>query len=444
MNINRLFLSCAVVSITCGSVIGASQVKAQGADDFMAPPVIENVKEITIPSAADSASNDAEIDLSIDVLDIEGPEGNDMADMPPVAPEIQAPEIATEPVEMAAPDVGFPDVDEASFAPVPVASEPVADMQVPDFPEMPPEISIPSPAPVANISEPKEDAQAVAGAVEVAPAPVVNIPVPTQPKVTAAPVDKTVVAKISGESKGGVEASSSYDLEEKYYSSDRGVTTSDLDVPQKADPIKDPAQKLIIVDRVGVQGGVDSRFVAAQRALDLRRFSSALHMFEELYEKNPRDQRILMGRAVALQMTGHEEKAIQAYEDLLDLTPKNPKVLVNLLGLVSKQYPAVALERLKGLYEKNPGNASIAAQMGLAEAELHNYDSAERFIGIATSLEPDNAKHYYNLAVVYDRNREYKKAVTQYERALEIDSMYRAGDIKRDVVYDRLARLRNM
>ena len=62
----------------------------------------------------------------------------------------------------------------------------------------------------------------------------------------------------------------------------------------------------------------------------------------------------------------------------------------------------------------------------------------------ATSIEPDNAKHYYNLAVIYDRNKNYKKAIGHYERALEIDSVGRAGQIKREVIYDRLARLRGM
>jgi hypothetical protein len=297
--------------------------------------------------------------------------------------------------------------------------------------------AIPAPEPVLNVGK----------IIDPMAAPMPELPeLPEMPGIAAVksiPIP-VPVQSLSGESEGGVKAGADYSVADKYYSSDRGVTTSDLNAPVKADPTKDPARRIVIIDRISGAGDLDARFVAAQRALDLRRYESALHMFEGLYKGNKRDQRVLMGRAVALQMTGQEERAVQAYEELLDLAPKNPKVLVNLLGLISKQYPTVALERLGALYERFPGNAAIAAQMGLAEAGLNNYDSALRFIGIATSLEPGNAQHYFNLAVVYDHNREYKKAIAQYERSLEIDSMSRQGTIKRDVIYDRLSRLRQM
>ncbi len=424
MNINKLFLSCAVVSLVGVSGLGmSSDGFAQTEADFLAPPVVENVTEISMPDLDEAqTSDDAAGDIDFDLSDINTDEDAVADAETPRMPEIEAPEMA-----MPA---------EASF-------ESVDSAEIPDFPELGGGNDVPAvdaPVPVMNTGA--VDSVAVQSDENMESLP--SIPMPVAQNVAKAVVPADVVKKVVGESEGNVEAANDYSLEEKYYSSDRGVTTSDLSTPSKADPIKDPAQKLIIVDRLDAAGGADSRFVAAQRALDLRRYSSALHMFEELYSKNPRDQRILMGRAIALQMTGNEEKAIQAYEKLLDLAPKNPKVLVNLLGLVSKQYPAVALERLKDLYEKHPGNAAIAAQMGLAEAGLHNYDSAERYVGIATSIEPDNAKHYYNLAVIYDRNKNYKKAIGHYERALEIDSVGRAGQIKREVIYDRLARLRGM
>jgi|TARA_R110002126_G_scaffold13118_3_gene56820 Tfp pilus assembly protein PilF len=433
MNINKLFLSCAVVSLVSVTALSAnSQVYAQVNDDFLAPPVVENVTEIDMGDTDLSLPDDvASESIDFDLSEIASPEATsasvtalDAADADIGEPDLLAGTADT---------VGAVDID-----------------GMPDFPDVgggnivsaPP---VNAPAPILNLGDEAYDAVQVD---VVVPAQSSNalpsIPVPVAQKIVKPVVSPEVIKTVVGESKGKVEAANDYSPEEKYYSSDRGVTTSDLSTPSKADPIKDPAQKVIIVDRLGSSGGVDSRFVSAQRALDLRRYGAALHMFEGLYRQNPRDQRIVMGRAVALQMTGNEEKAIQAYEELLDLAPKNPKVLVNLLGLIAKQYPAVALERLKELYEKNPGNAAIAAQMGLAEAGLHNYESAERYVGIATSIEPDNAKHYYNLAVIYDRNRAYKKAIGHYERALEIDSMARGGQIQREVIYDRLSRLRGM
>lgn len=437
---NKLLLSCAVAAIACGASVSITSGKAiaQIDQDFLAPPVVENVKEIPVPGGQVEEISPAELDIDfeedpmVDVTQVNSPGFPQIDTAMPAVPEL--PEVpATIPVSNEMPEMPSPNVEAPAVAAV--------DEFVPEFPSEDP-LGIPSPSPVANIIEPAEPTENISSATQSA-AP--SIPVPTAQVTAPVPVANEVVERIERVSEAAGPADDVFDYtEEKYYSSDRGVTTSDLETPTKADPDKDPAQKLVIIDTSSPRGGLDARFVAAQRALDLRRYSSALHMFEDLYAQNPRDQRILMGRAVALQMTGNEEKAIQAYEDLLELTPKNPKVLVNLLGLVSKQYPAVALERLKGLYEKNPGNAAIAAQMGIAEAELHNYNSAEKFIGIATSIEPENAKHYFNLAVVFDRNRQYKKAIHLYERALEVDSIYQQGMIKRDVVYDRLSRLRSM
>lgn len=415
MNVRKYLLSCAAIAISGGVLsFAVQQANAQPADDFFAPPVVENVTEIELP-------------------EVDAPDAMDEMD---AMQDIALPEFPEDDIANTSPEnLGefLPDVDADAMVEPEVVSE-----DLPAFPEVDgigeglAETSIPAPAPVENTAD---------------MAPTVAIPAPQLQAQSndMAPGGAEALKAISGESKGAVQPSTSFeDIEEKYYSADRGVTTSDLNAPTKADPSKDPAQRIVVIDRVSTVNSVDARFVAAQRALDLRRYDAALQMFEDLYVKNPRDQRVLMGRAVALQMTGHEEKAIQAYEELLDLTPKNPKVLVNMMGLIAKQYPAVALERLKGLYEKNPGNAAIVAQMGLAEAKLHNYSSAERYIGIASSIEPHNPQHYYNLAVVYDSNKDYGKAIKHYERALEVDAVSGGNRIKREVVYDRLSRLRNM
>ncbi|MCS5597694.1 MAG: tetratricopeptide repeat protein [Alphaproteobacteria bacterium] len=436
MNVRKYILSCAAIALSGGSLclLGAT-AHAQPTDDFFTPPVVENVTEIEMPEidAPDALAmpNDSFVDIDAPVNDL----GDD-------------PFINASPDELGAfvPEDTMDDTDEAQIDAETLPDFPVVETVEDDISaenNTPVDIAIEAPAPIANVVEDAPAEEEISD--NAIPTPAIPVPAIQPNKPSLAPGGEEALKAISGESKGGVQASSGFeDIEEKYYSADRGVTTSDLNAPVKADPDKDPAQRIVIIDRVGTKNSVDARFVAAQRALDLRRYDAALQMFDDLYAKNRRDQRVLMGRAVALQMTGHEEKAIQAYEELLELTPKNPKVLVNLMGLISKQYPAVALERLKGLYEKNPGNAAIVAQMGLAEAKLHNYASAERYIGIASSIEPNNALHYYNLAVVYDRNKNYDDAIKHYEHALQIDALNRGGRIKREVIYDRLSRLRNM
>lgn len=213
--------------------------------------------------------------------------------------------------------------------------------------------------------------------------------------------------------------------------------------PRKVDPLMEPASQFVVVKKTHEAGDMESMVAAANRALQLKRYDSALEMFNQLYEKNPRDPRILMGRAVALQNSGMAESAIKTYEELLDIDPKNADAMLNMLGLLRQQYPSVALRRLTELHDRHPNNAGIAAQIGVTQADLGHPQDAMRYLGIASTLEPRNAQHVFNMAIIADRSGDAKSAVKYYEQALELDAVYSSGrSIPRESVYDRLSTLR--
>ena len=184
---------------------------------------------------------------------------------------------------------------------------------------------------------------------------------------------------------------------------------------------------------------------AANRALSLRRYSAALEMFQELRKRNPNDRNILLGLGIAQQNLGFNDSAIATYRSLLKIDPRNVDARVNMLGILQTQNPELAYQELKALWEDNPRDSGIAAQLGMVSAELGNTDDAVRYLGIASSIDPTNPAHYYNMAVIYDRAGAKKDAVTLYERALEVDSLSSsAKGLSRDTVYDRLATLRRL
>ncbi len=195
---------------------------------------------------------------------------------------------------------------------------------------------------------------------------------------------------------------------------------------------------------VAVTGDIEGRIAAANRALDLERFQAAYDMFSELYKINPRDERVLMGRAVSLQKLGRIDEAITAYDDLLAIVPDNPDVMVNALGLVRQKNPTDALVRLMELRSKYPTNATIAAQIGLVNAELKNYDEGLKYLNIAADLESTNPKHFFNMAVVAERMGRLDFAIDYYERTLKADALSANNNhkIDRDMIYDRLSYLR--
>ena len=220
----------------------------------------------------------------------------------------------------------------------------------------------------------------------------------------------------------------------------RGVQPT---APEKVDPLKKPAGKVVYVKKDFDAGEDQSMLVSAQRALSLGRYDSALGFYDQLYKKNPRDARVLMGRAIALQNLGRIQTAIQTYEALLEVDPSNVEAEISMLGLVKQRFPALALKRLLEMYEDEPNNPAINVQIGMAYAQIGNMREALRYIGTAVALEPNNASYYYNLAVVSDRAGQFKQALKYYEEALSKDATYGGSNsIPRDAVYERLSVIR--
>jgi tetratricopeptide (TPR) repeat protein len=213
--------------------------------------------------------------------------------------------------------------------------------------------------------------------------------------------------------------------------------------PRKVDPVMEPGSSFVVVNKTHGAQSQESLLISANRALKLGRYDAAMEMYDSLYAKNKKDPAILMGRAVAYQKAGRSESAIQMYEELLTVDKNNGNALLNMLGLLRTQYPETALRRLMNLREQYPGNASIAAQIGLIEADLGHPDEALRYLGMAASIEPRNAQHYFNMAIVADRKGDKAGAIKLYEQALEADAVYGGGrSIAREQIYDRLAVLR--
>lgn len=253
--------------------------------------------------------------------------------------------------------------------------------------------------------------------------------------------------------------------ETKYFDSPPGDIMSRLPAPAM-DPKRGKTESLIIVnpkskaktkppkspskasgsmsEKVVIETtSLEAKIVSASRALKLARYDAARQMYDELYALNPREPRVLMGRAVLFQKLGENGRAISTYEELLAINPDNAEAVVNLSGLVTKQMPAVALEKLLNLRSRYPDNPAIAAQLGVAYANTGNLEDAYRYLSLASSMQPNNAQHYFNMAVVSEKAGQFARAVDLYEKALEVDATTSgASTVSRDTIYDRLTRLR--
>lgn len=213
--------------------------------------------------------------------------------------------------------------------------------------------------------------------------------------------------------------------------------------PRKVDPTLEPAQKYMIVTDSKDEKDPEALLATANKALKLQRYDAAIDMFEQLYARNDRDPRILMGLAVSLQKAGRTEASLSIYDELLEVAPNDKSAVVNMLGLLRGQYPSVAVRRLMDLQRQYPNDPMIAAQLGVTLADMGDYGDAAKYLETALSVEPRNAQHYMNLAVIADRQGDRGNAISYYEEALHVDAVYGNGrSVDREMIYDRLSVLR--
>ncbi len=205
---------------------------------------------------------------------------------------------------------------------------------------------------------------------------------------------------------------------------------------------KRPYSENVIISSKLTKDRQDSKLIAARNAYRAGRYETALRFYDELYDLNKKDRAVLLGRALVLQKMGRTGEAAKAYDDLLVVDPENKQAVVNMLGIIRQDYPAVAAERLRSLYSKYPDAPEIIAQLGVAQGELKNYEEALQYLTRASSIEPNNPKHFFNMAVIAERMGKSDLAIRYYQRTLEVDSVSGGNKINREVVYDRLSRLR--
>ena len=277
-------------------------------------------------------------------------------------------------------------------------------------------------------------------------APVVKETLPAVTKAEAASqpsgAELSVAQSATPQDAGATSAKKHVSRKDKSAQKDNdGLRVTDmLSTPANVRPL--PNQYLIVKKEHNAND-VDSRLTAARSALAQGSYQAALELFDDLYRKNPRDQRISMGRAVALQKLGQTDEAMDAYQVALRNDPRNIEALTNMLGLLKGKDTPTALNKLQQLRDLYPANADVTAQLGMVYGVTGDYNNALKYLNMADALKPGNATVLYNKAVAYDHMGNTAEAAQLYHQILLLAS---DGVLDQsfplEVVKQRLAALR--
>jgi tetratricopeptide (TPR) repeat protein len=158
--------------------------------------------------------------------------------------------------------------------------------------------------------------------------------------------------------------------------------------------------------------------------LKLARPEDALACFDTALERSGRSEksvnrdRILTGRAVALQQTGRMDEAADLYKQLLPANPDSPALLSNFIAVsLARKDDAPIKELAERLLRVQP-DAPLALQ-GLTAAAISrgDYSAAAQYCAQLVKVAPDSYVGWFNLGIAYQKTGRWEQAGNAYKEA---------------------------
>ena len=150
---------------------------------------------------------------------------------------------------------------------------------------------------------------------------------------------------------------------------------------------------------------------------------NAIQMYLEVLNKHPEHYDALFNLASAYIKTSSFSEAYPKLIKLKERDPENPVVLLNLaiteIGLGSPQKAIASLYLAENL--KDAPMFEIYLHRGVAFSHLNKLNEAIIWYKRAEELHPGYPRLLFNIAVIYDKQQQYKEALNYYESFLKND-----------------------
>jgi len=131
--------------------------------------------------------------------------------------------------------------------------------------------------------------------------------------------------------------------------------------------------------------------------------------------------RTLLEEGSALHQSGNLQEAKIAYENLLQINPKQFEA-IHLLGTLHAQMGqlSMAIELLNKAILINPKQYDTYANLGNAYLESNQFENAIKNYKKAIKLKPHHPKDHCNLGIALHKLKKYKEAIGSFEKAIAI------------------------
>ena len=166
----------------------------------------------------------------------------------------------------------------------------------------------------------------------------------------------------------------------------------------------------------------DKTLIALKRkafdAINVGQYEIAAQLYKNVLQINKNDIYATLGLATAYQYLGQYVQAKPLYLKVLEAFPTDQQVMANLLAIITDETPYEAVYLLSNIADKNTTSPLIQAQASIAYSKVKNYKKAIEYIKKAIELDQNNLEYKYNLAVLYDLDKNYNQAKFLYNELL--------------------------
>ncbi|GDX57480.1 hypothetical protein LBMAG30_16430 [Comamonadaceae bacterium] len=160
----------------------------------------------------------------------------------------------------------------------------------------------------------------------------------------------------------------------------------------------------------------------AYAALMQGRLADAEAGYKQVLKSSPEERDALLGLAYIAHQEGRGEGARDFYKQVLRQEPGNPTARAGLLMQSLSSQTEDASVGARNLAEQHPAAAAAQSVLGHSLVRQGRLADAQMAFQRAHVLEPSVALHAFNLAVAFDRLKNYAAASRLYERALSLST----------------------
>jgi tetratricopeptide (TPR) repeat protein len=157
----------------------------------------------------------------------------------------------------------------------------------------------------------------------------------------------------------------------------------------------------------------------------LGKYDEAEKLFDQALAIDPSFSQALANRALNLAKQGKSEAALGAWRALLEREPLNRDAL---MALGNQYLEAKGYKEARDCYTKlltvDKKNVAALNNLGLCHYNLGDLGGAEKTFSEALLLDSANAIACNNLGVVFEKQKQIRKALLQYEKAMKYDKNY--------------------